>query len=305
MKIIYNLEDINENIAVTIGNFDGVHLGHQAILKSMLAEVSHDSLKLCVLTFRPHPQKILNPTVQQFLINNYDVRSERLAALGIDYLYEIPFDRDFSTLTPDEFVSKFLLNNSKIKRFYVGYDFAFGANKKGDIELLKNITKNKIEIIEQNRFSSGTDVVSSTLVRSRILKGDIVNANKNLGRNYQLNGIVVKGAGRGRQIGFPTANIQVEADLIIPPSGVYITQVNYLGVTYNSVTNIGNNPTFKNEESLNIETNIFDFDQDIYGESMEVIFFEKIREEKKFKGVDLLIEQISKDVQLAKTYHEK
>jgi riboflavin kinase/FMN adenylyltransferase len=219
----------------------------------------------------------------------------------VDYLIELKFTRDFSTLSPEEFLKSFLLNYPCLKDFYLGYDFAFGANKGGGYDLVRSLcSPRKIDVEIQPKYEFQNAVVSSSLIREKLLNGKIDEVDVILGRPFHLEGLVIKGEGRGKMIGFPTANIQVSEDLIVPQKGVYVTKTVYNNMIYKSITNIGNNPTFKDSNVLNIETNLFDFDTDIYGETIEIEFLHKLRDEKKFPTVNDLVNQIKLDVGLAK-----
>jgi riboflavin kinase / FMN adenylyltransferase len=309
METLHSLEDIARlhpelpEIGLTIGNFDGVHLGHQKLLKKIKKECLQKKISFVVVTFVPHPQKILQPDKERFLINTYEQRRKFLSALGVDILIELKFDRDFSTMGPEDFLKKYLFVYPKLRNMYLGYDFAFGANKQGGFDLVSEICKLKGMNVEiQPKFEVGSQVVSSSFVRQLIATGSLKEADDLLGRPFELEGLVVKGEGRGKKIGFPTANIQVSSDIMIPQRGVYVTKTLYKGMMYKSVTNIGYNPTFKDGNQTHIETNIFDFDNDIYGETLEIQFLQKIREEKKFSTVNDLIEQIKADVKVAREH---
>lgn len=312
MKILPNLLDIPKKngdypcIGLTIGNFDGVHIGHRQLLKKIKQECLSRGILFVVVTFIPHPQKILKPEKERFLINSYEQRRSLLRALGVDYLIEMKFTRDFSTLPPEKFLEDYLLAYPKLRDFYLGYDFAFGANKQGGFDLVKSICLPRgVEVEVQPKFEYKGRVISSSLIRERLISGRIDEVEEILGRPFHLEGVVVKGEGRGKKIGFPTANIQVSPDLLVPHKGVYVTRTTYKGMTFNSVTNLGNNPTFKDTHQLHIETNLFDFDTDIYGEVLDIQFLNKIRDEKKFPTVNDLIAQIKADVEFAKSYLEK
>jgi riboflavin kinase/FMN adenylyltransferase len=308
MKVHQSLLDlVKENdtpeIGITIGNFDGVHIGHRELLKKIKTDCLSRGLQFVVVTFTPHPQKILQPGKERFLINSYDQRKTLLSELGVDHLVEVMFTRDFSTLSPEVFLKDYLLSYPALRNIYLGYDFAFGANKQGGFDLVKSICENRgIEVEIQPKFEFKGHVVSSSLIREKILAGDVDEVEEILGSKFQLEGVVVKGEGRGKKIGFPTANIQVSSDLIVPDKGVYVTRTIYKGMTYQSVTNIGNNPTFKISNQIHIETNIFDFDADIYGETLNIEFISKVRDEKKFATVNDLIEQIKQDVQFSREF---
>lgn len=312
MKILHKLLDIHKingvypAIGLTIGNFDGVHLGHRELLKKIKLECKKKNLLFVVVTFIPHPQKILQPEKEHFLINSYDQRRNLLKSLGVDILVEMGFTRDFSTLPPEKFLQDHLLVYPALKDFYLGYDFAFGANKQGDYDLVKALCKPlHVEVEIQPKFEFNGKIVSSSLIRERVISGKIDEVEELLARPFHLEGVVIKGEGRGKKIGFPTANIQVSPDLIVPHRGVYITRTKHNGMVYNSITNIGHNPTFKDTHQIHVETNLFDFDSDIYGEKLDIEFLYKVRDEKKFLTVNDLITQIKADIVFAKDFLSK
>jgi len=307
MKVLNNLNEIDvangyhPDIGLTIGNFDGVHIGHRQLLQKIKNDCLSRNLKFAVVTFVPHPQKILQPEKTHLLINTYEERRNLLESMGVDFLIEMKFTRDFSTQKAEDFLKTYLFSYPRLKTFYLGYDFAFGANKEGTHDLVRSLCLPLgIEIDIQPKYEFNGDVVSSTLIRDRLLTGNISDLKEILHRPFHLEGVVVKGEGRGKKIGYPTANIQVSSDVIIPQKGVYVTRTSYNEMVYQSVTNIGSNPTFKDTKSIHIETNLFDFNTDIYGENLRIEFLHKIRDEKKFTTVNDLIDQIKRDVDSAK-----
>lgn len=311
MKVIHRLEEIDKiqgqypALGLTIGNFDGVHLGHQQLLKHLKQKCLDKSLLFVVITFVPHPQKILHAERDRFLISSYRQRRDYLEQNGVDYLIELDFTRDFSTLSGEEFLDHYVLTYPRIENIYLGYDFAFGAHKQGSFDLVKNhclLKQKNIDVEVQPKFDHDGSVISSSRIRSAIEAGDVLKANELLGRQLCLDGVVVKGEGRGKKIGFPTANIQISPDSIVPKLGVYVTRTLYKGMKFKSITNIGKNPTFKDSDQVTIETNIFNFDSDIYGESIHIEFIDRVRDEKRFPTVTDLVEQIRKDVEFAKNY---
>ncbi len=309
MKVLHNLLDIprtgndSPEIGLTIGNFDGVHRGHRQLLRKIKSDCLEKNLLFVVVTFVPHPQKILHPDRERFLINSYEQRRSLLQKAGVDVLVEMKFTRDFSTLKADEFLGRYLLVYPGLRNLYLGYDFAFGANKEGGHDLVDAICKPRgIQVEIQPKFEFRGTVVSSSLIREQLLSGKIDAAAATLERPFQLEGVVVRGEGRGRKIGFPTANIQISPDLIVPDKGVYVTRAIHKGMTYQSVTNIGNNPTFNDTTHLHVETNLFDFNHDIYGELLEIQFLHKLRDERKFPTVNDLIAQIRTDVESARSW---
>lgn len=303
MKVIKSLDELaNEKFALTIGNFDGVHRGHQKVLNNIRKECDSSKLKLVVVTFTPHPIQILNPK-EHYLINSYAERRELLSQLGIDYLFEIEFNRDVSMMDPSQFLNEFIFDKAIPDRFYLGHDFAFGAQKKGDHNFVKDFCKNKkTEVVVLCSYDVEGGKVSSTVVRKSLEDGDVESVGKLLGRNYFIRGRVIKGAGRGRQIGIPTANLDLDRYRRYPKKGVYITKTKFGSSNWLSVTNIGNNPTFTDGNGVFVETHILDFDNDIYGNEIEVSFLKRLRDEKKFSSVNDLIDQIKQDVHLTREY---
>jgi riboflavin kinase / FMN adenylyltransferase len=307
---LVNLEDLfdeamTDRLGVTIGNFDGVHLGHQNLLAEIKQNCKETKTKLLVITFVPHPMKVLRAQ-KSFLINSYKNRRKLLESSGVDFLVELDFTRDFSSLGPVAFLENYLFKIKQLESIYLGYDFAFGSNKEGDRDIvIEECKKRNIRISIQPEFKKNENLVSSSLIRKELESGNVDNATIYLGRPFTVTGTVIKGAGRGRQIGFPTANISFFEDKKIPKGGVYITKTKYKEREYYSVTNIGINPTFSDAKSLSVETHVLDFDNDIYGEVIEVGFLKKLRDEKKFSSVNELIEQINKDVTLAREYFKQ
>lgn len=297
MKVLANYkgaERFEKPIALTIGNFDGVHLGHQHLIRSIRAKISSDE-KLAVMTFIPHPLEILGP-LDSFLLNSYSDRRELFEGKGVDYLLEVKFSRDFSTLRPEEFLDRFVLSSPNVKKLFLGYDFSFGANKAGNFDFAKKYLECKGVEVHMLDASHELNPPSSTLIRNLLINGDIQKANELLGRPFYLSGRVVKGAGRGRLIGFPTANLEVERNRLIPKNGVYASYVTRSGQRIKSITNIGFNPTFTEEKIKQVETFIFDFNDDLYGETLKVELIQKIRDEKKFSSATELVAQIKADV---------
>ena len=309
MIIIKDLEELKtkfneKNIHVTIGNFDGVHLGHREFLNQIKKDCIQDNVKFVIITFVPHPLQILKSHTG-FLINTYEERRELLASVGADYLFEIDFTRDFSTLPPEVFLEKFIFSFAGIAKIYLGHDFAFGANKSGGFNVAKAFCDSrKTQLVLQQEYKINNNPVSSTEVRTVIQNGYVQNASQLLGREYFISGRVIKGEGRGKKIGFPTANLGYSKELIIPAKGVYITNVKIKNIIYNSITNIGINPTFNTGYEIHVESHLLDFTQDIYGDEIRVSFIKKLRDERKFPSVNDLVNQIGIDIKLAREYFE-
>jgi riboflavin kinase/FMN adenylyltransferase len=286
----------NQKVNITIGNFDGVHLGHQDFLNSIKKTSLNEDAKFIVITFIPHPAQALKG-LSGFLINTYEERRTLLDKAGVDYLLEVDFTRDFSSLTPMQFVDTYICALGNIECVYLGYDFSFGANRAGDHSVSQKIfSEKKIPLKLQSEFKLSSVTVSSSEIRQALLKGDVERANSFLGRQYFLTGRVIKGQGRGKQIGFPTANMAYERDLVLPTKGVYLTRTKIHDMVYLSVTNVGANPTFNAENEIHVETHILNFTREIYGDVIQVSFYKKLRDEKKFQTVNELIAQITSDV---------
>ncbi|MFT6068829.1 MAG: riboflavin kinase/FMN adenylyltransferase [Bacteriovoracaceae bacterium] len=298
MKKITSLEEIDDKrIAITIGNFDGVHIGHQYVINKIKDNKKNDD-KLVVVTFNPHPTEVLSPR-ENYLINNSSEKFKMLESLGVDYLLEIEFTRDLSTLSGEQFLERYFTKKDMYKSFFLGYDFSFGANKKDGVEIIEKFClKNEYSFLVLDRKEVSELSISSSQIRECILGGKVEEANKLLGRDFTMSGVIVKGEGRGKQIGFPTANLKYPATHIVPAKGVYETSTLYQGGVYKSITNIGVKPTFEDEAELTVETFILNFDKDIYGENFNLIFHKKQRDEKKFSSVNDLIIQIGLDVEM-------
>lgn len=299
MKIYYNLIDFEplSNATVTSGTFDGVHLGHQKILQ-ILRETAHRSGgESVVLTFWPHPRMVVSQDSQALkLLSTIDEKIELLANQGVDHLLVIPFTREFSELSSEEYVQNILIEGIGTKKLVIGYDHRFGRNREGSFDYLEaNSAKFDISIEEIPRQEIDHLTISSTKIRQSLLEGHIHSANELLGRNYSFSGIVVKGRQLGRTIGFPTANVQIsETYKLIPANGVYAVKTLVRGNWYDGMMNIGNRPTVDGIGRTQ-EVNIFDFDDDIYGETLQVELVDYIRNEQKFNGIEELKIQILKD----------
>ena len=302
MKLYTNLTDIRQpfqNACVTIGNFDGVHLGHQ-LLFSEVGNLAHlHGGTSVVVTFDPHPLKVLCPGSIR-LISTTEQKIELIERAGIDVLVVIPFDRNFAATTAEEFVEDILISKIGLKELVVGYDYAFGRGRTGNIDFLKAKGEEKgfpVTVVEAHYEKDL--LVSSTKIRELVAEGRMRDVHQLLGRYYQIRGEVQRGKQRGRSVvGFPTANLQILEEDLCPKRGVYVTQVVYDGRCYGGVSNIGYNPTF-GENRLVAETHIFDFDDDIYGKPIRINLLQHLRGEKKFNGPEELSSQIKKDIQLA------
>lgn len=303
MKIIRDLNEITEpfpNACVTIGNFDGVHLGHQLLFEEVVQRAARCGGTSVAMTFDPHPLQILRPDGIK-LISTCDQKAELIEHAGLDVLVIIPFSMKFAGISADFFVDEILLQTIGVKELVIGYDYAFGKGRGGNIDFLKNQGEEKgfsVTVVEAHYENDM--LVSSTKVRELVSEGRMADARVLLGRYYQIRGEVQLGKQRGgKEIGFPTANLHIDREDLIPKMGVYVCQVICEGKCYGGVLNIGVNPTF-GEERLVAETHIFDFDQDIYGKPIKVNLLRFLRGEQKFSGIAELSTQIAKDVEQAK-----
>ncbi len=303
MKIYRDLNQITEqftNACVTIGNFDGVHLGHQLLFGEVVQRAYRCGGTSVAVTFDPHPLQILRPDGIK-LISTCDQKTELIEFAGIDVLVIIPFSLKFAAISADSFVDDILLKTIGVKQLVVGHDYAFGKRRVGDIDFLQEQGQKKgfsVTVIDAHYEQEM--LVSSTKVRELVADGRMADARKLLGRYYQIRGEVQLGRQRGgKEVGFPTANLNMDEDDLIPKMGVYVCQVICDGKCYGGVLNIGTNPTF-DEKRLVAETHIFDFDQDIYGKPIKVNLLRFVRSEQKFSSIEELSKQIAKDVVCAK-----
>ncbi len=304
MKVYYNLSDFEplNNAVVTIGTFDGVHLGHQKILQILQETAQNSGGESVVLTFWPHPRMVVSQDSQALkLLSTIDEKIQLLENQGVNHLLVIPFTREFSELSSEEYVTDILLKQIGTKKLVIGYDHRFGRNREGSFDYLKqNAQIFDISIEEIPRQEIEHLTISSTKIRQSLLEGKIKSANDLLGRNYSFSGIVVKGRQLGRTIGFPTANVQVsETYKLIPQNGVYVVKTYVRGKWYFGMMNIGTRPTVDGIGRTQ-EVNIFDFDDDIYGETLLVELVDFIRNEQKFNGIEELKQQILQDKTTAK-----
>lgn len=299
MKIYRNINDFVgvENAIVTIGTFDGVHLGHQAILKKMIDDARAINGETVVVTFFPHPRIVLHIDSSSLrFISNQDKKIQRLEQIGIDNLIIIEFTKEFSRTSSENFIKEYIVDKIKPAKLIVGYDHHFGKNRIGDFKLLYDLGQRFSFKVERVGAQDVENIaVSSTKIRKALEAGDVLKANKLLGYHYAICGKVVHGNEVGRTIGFPTANIETPNEYkLITAGGVYACRVDLKGKTYDGMGNIGYRPTVANGE-LTIEVNIFGFDQDIYGEEICISFIDRIRDEHKFENLQALKEQLVKD----------
>ncbi|EOZ95583.1 Riboflavin kinase [Indibacter alkaliphilus LW1] len=291
-----------KNPVVTSGTFDGVHLGHQKILQRIRNIADEVGGETVMITFWPHPRMVLYPNEHKLkLLSTFEEKAKLLREFGIDHLLTIPFTKDFSKLSSEEFIQKIIIDKIQTRKLVIGYDHRFGKNREGSFEYLKaNIDKFRFELEEISREDVDHVGVSSTKIRKALEEGNVSTANEYLGRDYELNGIIIKGQQLGRSIGFPTANIHVPHDYkLIPCDGAYAVKVEVDEGSFGGMLNIGMRPTV-NGESQSIEVHLFDFEGDLYDKRICVHFKSYLRPEVKFSGIDALKEQLSRDKEDAK-----
>lgn len=300
MSELVFLENVERerNTVLTVGTFDGVHAGHRAIIDTVVAKAKEKGARSVLVTFDPHPRNIINPGDDGIkLLTTLEERCEILEELGIDRMVVIPFDRDFSLLSSEEFIRDIIHKKIGVSEFVIGYDHHFGRNREGTIETIEKLgTELNFDSYVVSKHEVGKKTVSSTAIRNAISEnGNIEQATEFLQRPYRLNGTVVHGDKRGKEIGFPTANIKPEhVNKIIPKGGVYAVKVRINGSWFDGMMNIGTRPTFDGGQQT-LEVHLFDFKEDIYGKEVQVRFFKRIRDEKKFSGKQELIEQLKAD----------
>ena len=306
MKILESIESIEiplKNAVVTIGNFDGVHLGHQALLHTVIEKATAIEGTSTALTFTPHPMRVLKRNNHPPLITLPEQKTELIARSGIDVLIQIPFTLEFAAIPARAFVEELLIRRIGMKALVVGSDYTFGQHREGNIDLLRNWSSQldyEVLVVDWIQPANGSNQrISSTRIRELVIDGLMGEAKKLLGRYYQIRGIVAMGRNRGgRLLGFPTANINLQ-DELCPKQGIYAVTVEHDGNAYNGVANIGYSPTFE-DHIFTVEVHIMDFKEDIYGDPIRVNFIERLRDEIKFDSIEALAGQIQQDIEHAR-----
>lgn len=308
MKIFQSIDSFRstKKTIITIGTFDGVHIGHQKIIEQLIDNARKEYCESLILTFFPHPRMVLQEKSEIQLLNTIDERAELLEKYGLDNLIIHPFDKAFSRLSPEEFVKDILVDKLNIKKIVIGHDHRFGRNRTADINDLIFFGEKYDFDVQQISAQEIQEVsVSSTKIRKALQDGNIVLANEYLGYDYFFTGIVQIGKQLGRTIGFPTANINIPENYkLIPKNGVYIVKSNFQNETIFGVMNIGTNPTVEGK-NLSIEVYYLNHNSNLYGQKVKVSILAYVRDEKKFKSVDLLRQQLEKDVATAIAFIDK
>ncbi len=299
MDVIRGIENIPTNLhcaVVTIGNFDGIHLGHQLIIRRLVEEARRENCPAIVISFDPHPKMVLHPERRPFyLITSMEEKIRLLAGLDVDTFILIPFSLEYARTTAEEFVRGVLAERLHIRKIIIGHDYTFGRGKEGNEAFLSSFGRLLgFEVEVMNAVRVGETTVSSTRIREALLAGEVRLAASLLGRPYNLSGRVVPGNRRGVRLGFPTANISPDKELV-PARGVYAVQVLLEGIRHKGALSIGINPTFS-DERRSIEVYILDFNEDIYGKTLDMLFIERLRDEIRFASPEKLIAQIDRDI---------
>jgi len=298
MEHLRKLQSVNAKLIwATIGSFDGIHLGHQYIIRSMVKEAKQNNIATAIFTFYPHPTVVLRDIPLPFYLTSPEEKASLFGQMGIDYVFTLTFDSKLASLSPEQFISS-ILQNIPVKQFWIGNDFTLGKGRSGTISVLRELgQKYSFEMIEINHLEQSSEKISSSTIRQWVIEGKMVSVNQALGRPYAITGNVIHGDSRGRTIGFPTANLSVWEGKLLPSSGVYATMAKINNKSFPSVTNIGYRPTFENNQTAaRVETHIFNFDQNIYNLPIQLDIIEKIRPEKRFSDISALKDQINQDI---------
>lgn len=308
MKVIHGIENYKKEqpLVLALGNFDGIHQGHRQILKIVRQKAREIKVKSGVLIFDPHPLNILKPSGEVLLLTTFPQKSKLIEKLGIDFLFIAAFNHEFACLSPEQFVKNILIDKLQVKSVVVGFDYSFGCGGSGKAGSLKELGEEYgFEVVVVGPVVINNKIVSSSLIRGLIRAGKVEEASLYLGSSPCIEGKVVHGEGRGGKVlGFPTANLQVKENVVIPGNGVYLTMAAVQGSSYYSLTNVGYKPTFKGDQ-LSIEVFIMDFQDNIYEHELRINFLQKIREEKAFSSSDKLKAQIIKDLETAEKIIQK
>ena len=287
----------NKNTILTLGTFDGIHPGHLKIIDKLVSCSKEKGCRNVVLTFYPHPRTVLGNGNSVKMLTTQEEKIKLLEKHGVENLLTINFTKEFASLNAEDFIFDYLINGIGLREIVLGHDHHFGKERKGNVELLKQIgAKEDFIVTTAEAYLIDGEVVSSTKIRSAIAEGDIAKTNKLLGRNYEFSGVVVGGDKRGRELGFPTANIKLTSqEKLLPASGIYAVKTNVENENHFGLLSIGKRPTFYNEGELVTEVYIFDFNREIYGKTVTVELVERLRGEEKFNSAEELINQMNKD----------
>lgn len=299
MQVFNSIKDLtkNKNTILTLGTFDGIHQGHLKIIDKLVSCSKEKGCRNVVITFYPHPRKVLGKDNSVKMLSTQEEKIKLLEKYGVENLLIIEFTKEFAALTAEKFIYDYLVDGIGLKEIVLGHDHHFGKGREGNAEVLYRIGKNENFIVTQtDAVVIDGEIVSSTKIRNALIDGQIIKANKLLGRNYEFSGVVVGGDKRGRKLGYPTANIKLSsAEKLLPAVGIYAVKIFLDGKLHNGLLSIGKRPTFYNDGEIVTEVYIYDFDNEIYGEKVTVELIERLRGEEKFNSADELINQMNKD----------
>jgi riboflavin kinase / FMN adenylyltransferase len=306
--LVFETFDIQERFAnpvVTVGNYDGIHIGHRRIIERMKERAGDISGTSILVTFHPHPLHVLKPDKELAAITPLEERRRLIEETGVGVLFMIPFTKEFSLIAPEDFIRDILVKRLAIKGIVVGYDFRFGRKGRGDLALLEKMGRLSGFFVEEvAEITLDGEKIGSNRIRKLVAAGAVAMAGRVLGRPYAIKGAVVRAKGRGRTIGYPTINLKTDY-MLIPKNGVYVTQVEIEGRRFGAVTNVGTNPTFETGQDQSIESFVLDYNGDLYDKEVRVIFLDRIRDELRFGSVEELTARIAKDVEVAREYFSK
>lgn len=305
MKIVESIDEIRSipPAAVALGNFDGVHLGHQELIRRMVQRARQDGLAAAVFTFSNHPRNLLPKEKKVKSILSRDEKAEIMERLGVDLLFNVAFTRSVMTMAPEAFIKELLVDRCNMKAAFCGFNYNFGYKAQGSPDVLREAGgRMGFDVTEMPAYKIKGEVVSSSLIRTLIASGQVEKCMTYMGRHYDIGGEVVVGNRLGKKLGFPTSNLVIDPLMVTPPNGVYVTYCTWGGVRYPSVTNVGIKPTI-GHYNKNVETHIFNFDKELYGKQIRVEFLQKTRDEVKFDSVKELSAQIVRDCREAKAFH--
>lgn len=306
MKVFKSIEEIQniEETATALGNFDGIHLGHQALIREAVTQARRKGLKSAVFTFSNHPKNVISGTNMVKNIIYCDEKVAILEAMGVDYLFSLDYTMEFGAMTPQQFSSELLRKTFRARHVVCGFNYRYGYKAEGDSRtLIQQGCILGFDVSVMDPVSMDGSVVSSTLIRGLIAQGEMEECSRYLGRNYAIGGTVIEGNHIGRTIGFPTCNITVDETMVAPANGVYVTNCRVDGQLHPAITNVGSKPTIGMYQK-NVETHLLDFSGNLYGREIRVEFLKKLRDERKFENVEALAEEIHRNCRTAREYHE-
>ncbi len=302
MEVIHlNLtQEVEKSLSVALGYFDGLHLGHQAVIKEAVDYANAHQMRSAVMTFSPSPNIFLKKLESNRLLTPYQEKVKLLNDLGVDALIILPFNEELANMSADEFIKRYLIKQG-VSHVSTGFDFRFGKMGEGEVELLGTYS-NQFSLNVTPKYELEHEKIGATEIKRYLAEGNIHKVTQMLGRPYRLHGSIVTGQQRGREIGFPTANLQLSGEYVIPKKGVYAVEVEVEGKRYIGMCNIGHNPTFNFNDQVSIETYILDFNEDIYGKELTLYFFDYLREEKRFASIEELMQQLNDDREYVRSY---